>query len=190
MVDMPASAPPRMPTLLRFTLALLSLLLLAVLAMYVFNPLGTASLDPRLRVLGHAPFRVVSSSMLPTLADGDQVVVSALSLRHTPLAAGDLLVFFPPNAQRSPYLQRLIGLPGDRVRIEDGKTYVNDQLLQEPYLGDQVFGRRESLNVAEVIVPADGLWLLGDSRDNSYDSRHWGHAQRDQVVGRVVWSSQ
>jgi signal peptidase I len=179
------SARAPIPLALRWLLGLFAAAAIAAVAMFVLNPLGTASWDPRLRVLGHAPFRIASSSMAPTLSEGDLVVVSALSLRQRALAVGDVVVFIPPGMPSQAFVSRIAGLAGDRVRIEGGRAWVNDQMLDEPYLRKQTLRRPESLNVAEVSVPAGRFYVLGDNRDNAMDSRYWGFAERDQVVGRV-----
>ncbi len=182
----PLPSPEGMPRGLRWFLGAMAALLATALTVYVVNPFGTASADPRLRVLGHAPFRVASTSMAPTFQRGETIVVSAWSLARTPLALGDVVIFRPPHDPRAPYLARLVGLPGDRVRVEDGRTFVNDVVLDEPFLRGQALVRPESLAMDERTVPEGGIWLLGDNRDNSEDSRYWGAASLDGVVGRVV----
>ncbi len=168
----------------RVVLGLLAALSVGVILIYVLNPSGTASADPRMRVLGIAPYRVASASMMPTLRQGDIVIVSTIG-GDDPLRVGELIVFRPPNAPREAYLARVAGLPGDRVRIEDGRTWVNDRQLVEPFLSSQTLSREESLSMAELQVPEGALFVLGDNRDNAYDSRYWGPASLDQVEGRI-----
>ncbi|HCT4767375.1 TPA: signal peptidase I, partial [Pseudomonas aeruginosa] len=102
---------------------------------------------------------------------------------------GDLVVFrFPP--QRSiAYVKRIAGIPGDRVRIDGGRLYVNDHQVTEPYLAQQALRQPDSLRMAERTVPAGHYFMLGDNRDNSNDSRYWGYVPRADLVGRVfvVW---
>ncbi|EKQ7207666.1 TPA: signal peptidase I, partial [Pseudomonas aeruginosa] len=95
---------------------------------------------------------------------------------------------FPP--QRSiAYVKRIAGIPGDRVRIDGGRLYVNDHQVTEPYLAQQALRQPDSLRMAERTVPAGHYFMLGDNRDNSNDSRYWGYVPRADLVGRVfvVW---
>ncbi len=182
----PLPSPTGLPRGLRFALVAMALVVATAAVLYAVNPLGTVSADPRMRLLGHARFKVASDSMLPTLARGDYALASALSLVRTPLATGDIVVFRPPHREGSDYIARVVGLPGDRVRIEAGRTWINGVVLDEPFLAGQALQRDESRTMAEVTVPAGGLWLLGDNRDHAEDSRYWGAARLDRVVGRVV----
>ncbi|HEJ1529041.1 TPA: signal peptidase I, partial [Pseudomonas aeruginosa] len=95
---------------------------------------------------------------------------------------------FPP--QRSiAYVKRIAGIPGDRVRIDGGRLYVNERPVTEPYLAQQALRQPDSLRMAQRTVPAGHYFMLGDNRDNSNDSRYWGYVPRADLVGRVfaVW---
>jgi len=170
---------------MRWLFGLLVVVAASVIGMFLLNPLGTASWDPRMRVLGHAPFRVASASMAPTLVPGDIVLVSALTPHQRALAVGDVVAFRPPSMPSEVFIARIAGLAGDRVRIEAGRTWVNDLPLDEPYLNEQALRRPESQTLDEISVPPGSLFVLGDNRDNALDSRRWGFAERTQVVGRL-----
>ena len=156
----------------------MGLLAAIMLAVYLANPFGTASLDPRARLLGVALYKIPSRSMEPTLQQGDFILANAARYAFADPQVGDLVVFrFPP--QRSiAYVKRIAGIPGDRVRIDGGRLYVNERPVTEPYL-----------RMAERTVPAGQYFMLGDNRDNSNDSRYWGYVPRADLVGRVfaVW---
>ncbi len=125
--------------------------------------------------------RVESISMQPTLFPGDYVIVNKLVFRftHTP-SRGDVIVFkFPPNPEAIPYIKRVIGLPGDQVHITDGKVYINGELMLEPYL--KVTTNRGG----DWSVPAGQIFVMGDNRNNSSDSRSWGFVPLENIIGRA-----
>jgi signal peptidase I len=132
-----------------------------------------------------ARVRVQSISMQPTLYEKDFVLVNRLALRFDNLNRQDVIVFQPPfDLEGEPYIKRVIGLPGDRVRISGGHVYVNDVLLQENYLAASPSYQ------GEWTVPQDNLFVLGDNRNKSSDSHHWGMVPLANVIGKaefVYW---
>ncbi len=138
-------------------------------------------------------FRIPSDSMVPTLIQGDRVLVNKLSYDAHDLNRGDVIVFErPPGLPAGPnepedLIKRVIGLPGDELQTRDGELYVNDRLLQEPYLpeGTTNFGID-----APLTVPEGEVFVMGDNRTDSTDSRVFGAIDEDSVVGRafmVMW---
>ena len=128
-----------------------------------------------------ARIRVESVSMQPTLFAGNYVIVNKLAYQLGESQRGDVIVFkYPPDPEREPYIKRVIGLPGDRVRVDNGNVYVNAELLVEPYL--EVVTEQEG----EWQVPADNLFVMGDNRNNSSDSRAWGMVPLDKVIGKAL----
>lgn len=127
-----------------------------------------------------ARIRVESISMQPTLYDGNFVLVSRLSYRIGEAQRGDVIVFkFPLNPDKEPYIKRVIGLPGEEVRIEGGKVYINGQLLRETYI-------KERPNYSGTwLVPEGNLFVLGDNRNNSSDSHSWGFVPLENVIGKA-----
>lgn len=125
--------------------------------------------------------RVESISMQPTLFPGDYVIVNKLAYRfnHSP-QRGDVIVFkYPPNPDAIPYIKRVIGLPGDQVHIADGKVYINNQVMLEPWL--KVTTNRGG----DWKVPEGQLFVMGDNRNNSSDSRSWGFVPYANIIGRA-----
>jgi signal peptidase I len=133
-----------------------------------------------------ARIRVESISMQPTLYAGNFIVVNKLAyLLGTP-GRGDIIIFrYPPDPEHEPpYIKRVIGLPGDEVRIENGKVYVNEIPLSEPYISAPP--RYED----RWTVPEDALFVLGDNRNASSDSHSWGMVPMENVIGKaevVYW---
>ncbi len=127
-----------------------------------------------------ARIRVDGDSMDPTLLSGEYLIVNRLSYRFANPQRGDIIVFYPPPHPDEEYIKRVIGLPGDQVEVKGGHVYVNGQLLDEPYLQ----ARTDTPGIWK--VPAGQLFVLGDNRDNSSDSREWGTVAMDKVVGKAV----
>ena len=136
-------------------------------------------------------FYIPSESMVPTLKVGDRVLVNKLSYDLHDVHRGDIVVFKAPPEARSDgiddLVKRVIGLPGDTVEArEDGRIYVNDRLLDEPYLPA---GTRTT-NLPPTKVPAGHLFMMGDNRTASRDSRYFGPIAESAIIGRVflkIW---
>jgi len=140
------------------------------------------------------PFRVEQRSMETTLLPEQYVLVDKLTPRWAPYERGDIVVFQPPesmgSASGAPFIKRVIGLPGDRVELEDGLVYVNGVVLDEPYL----FVRRGEPDPTEPSfngptswrVPDGALFVMGDHRSASADSREFGPIETSTVLGRAL----
>jgi signal peptidase I len=164
------------------------------------------------------PFRIPSQSMEPTLLVGDFLLVNKEVSKDSwlPLVAptyqihrGDLVVFHYPVEPALHLVKRVIGLPGDRIRLHDGRAYINGEPLPEPYaifrpaaadsyrdefprLGaadPNIDSRwwiqlRSLVSNGEITVPPDSFFVLGDNRNDSEDSRYWGFVPRAAIVGK------
>jgi signal peptidase I len=128
------------------------------------------------------PFAIPSESMAPTLRPGDHVLVEKLSYRFGSPHRGDLVVFTAPDGG-SLAVKRVVGLAGDRVAIEDGVLAVNGHLEQESYV-DQ--SQVDSVYFGPVAVPRGDVFVLGDNRADSHDSRDYGPVPRRSLIGRVL----
>jgi signal peptidase I len=138
-------------------------------------------------VINLATIRILvqSVSMQPTLYESDRVLVNRLAYIIGTPARKDVIVFDPPVSNiDEPYIKRIIGLPGDKVRITNGKVYVNDLPLQETYIAAPP-GYAGSWD-----VPPGHGFVLGDNRNNSYDSHYWGVVALESIIGKaefVFW---
>lgn len=132
---------------------------------------------------------ISGSSMEGTLRVGDHVVVNKLV---GTLHQGDLVVFRSPEDPGKSFIKRIIGLSGDRISIARKQVFRNGQPLLEPYVSHipgHVDARQDDM--AETMVPEGMMFLLGDSRDNSLDSRFWGFVPQENVLGHpwfIYWS--
>ena len=123
-------------------------------------------------------FYIPSSSMEPTFEPGDRIFVNKFIYRFREPKRQELVVFKYPENPEHNFVKRIIGLPGDKVKIEDGEVYVNGEPLSEPYVEKK---DRDDYPVTE--VPDDHYFVLGDNRFNSQDSRYWGFVPRENLVG-------
>lgn len=124
-------------------------------------------------------FQVRGSSMEPTLHDGQYLVVSKLAYWLGTPGRGDVIVFHPPNGLSDDYIKRVIGLPGEQIRIQEGGVLVDGVPLDEPYvLHGGVYSGAWTLGSNEYFV-------LGDNRGNSSDSHTWGTLPRENIVGKA-----
>lgn len=129
---------------------------------------------------------VSSASMVPSLEVNDRVIVDKLSYRFHNPQRGDIIVFSPPGKLRQNYAQdnfikRVIGLPGEKVEIKEGRVYINNKLLRESYVRNPVYEQW-----GPVKVPPNSYLVLGDARNNSYDGRYWGFVPHHLILGQAV----
>lgn len=135
------------------------------------------------------PRYIPSESMLPTLEIGDRLIVEKLSYySHLP-HRGDIVVFAPPpQLQEQGYqgdqafIKRVIGLPGDTIAVQDGRVFVNQQLLTEAYVAEP-----PNYLMSPMVVPPAQLFMMGDNRNNSNDSHIWGFLPRENIVGHACF---
>jgi signal peptidase I len=138
------------------------------------------------RVFLFEPFRTDGVSMVPTLRSGDQVLVDKRAYKHGLPRRGDLVVFRAPRT-RDVTLKRAIGLPGDTVAIEDGALVVNGRRRVESYADPDAI---DSVYFGPVRVRPGTVFLLGDNRLDSRDSRDFGAVGEGDLIGRVrglIW---
>lgn len=124
--------------------------------------------------------RVENISMKPTLEPGELLLVNKLAYRLGEPQTGDVIVFHYPGNPAEDYIKRLIGLPGDEIKVEGGLVYVNGQPLQEPYISSPPSYR------GAWEVPEDSFFVLGDNRNQSSDSHSWGFVPKENIVGKAL----
>ena len=142
---------------------------------------------------------IPSGSMLPTLHIDDRLIIDKISYRFSNPVRGDIVVFNPTaeiakelddegnQKYKEAFIKRIIGLPGDRIDVKDGKVYINDKVLTEKYLDEAPAYNWSSTELTpDGIVPEGHYLVLGDKRNNSYDSHHWGFVPKDKIVGKAT----
>ena len=141
-------------------------------------------------------YKIPAGSMKPTLLIGDRILVDKLPKNLDEIERGDIIVFVFPPDPRKDFVKRVIGLPNDLIEIRDKALYVNGDLLQEDYViyndTNIIPARLQPRdNLGPIKVPQNSLFVLGDNRDASFDSRFWGFVDLSQVKGKVkkiYWS--
>ncbi len=153
------------------------------------------------------PFRIPSESMVPTLTVGQRVLVDRVSYRLGEPERGDIVVFKPPagadsnvcgvrvendqacfrpTRERSDtnFIKRVVGLPGDRLKVERGRVFINGRVLDEPYIRPD--DSCEICNLPrEIRIPPDHFFMMGDNRGESADSREWGPVPKEWLIGQA-----
>ncbi|HEX2981106.1 MAG TPA: signal peptidase I [Anaerolineaceae bacterium] len=128
-----------------------------------------------------ARVRVENISMLPTLQPGEFLLVNKLAYRIGSPQVGDVIIFHYPKNPEEDYIKRLIGLPGDTVKVTGGTVYVNDMPLTEPYIS------APPAYEGSWTVPEGNFFVLGDNRNQSSDSHSWGFVPQENVIGKAIF---
>jgi signal peptidase I len=135
------------------------------------------------------PRFIPSDSMFPTLHIGDRLVVEKVSYRLHPPTRGDIVVFEPPPllkeqgfTKEQVFIKRIIGQPGQKLTITEGRVYVNDQPLPENYTKEP-----PDYELEQVQVPENQFFVMGDNRNNSNDSHIWGFLPQENIIGRATF---
>lgn len=134
-----------------------------------------------LRTFFFATYEVEGKSMMPTLQNGNLVVVNKVN----ELERGDIVVFHTES--NKDFVKRIIGLPGDTVFYKDNILYINNKAYKELYLKENELTENFSLKeiTGQTVVPEDSVFVLGDNRTNSYDSRYFGFVNKKNIIGTL-----
>ncbi len=132
----------------------------------------------------YQPVRVEGVSMMPLLQDQERIFVNKFVYRLEPIARGDIVVFKYPHDPSKSYIKRVIGMAGDRIRIDGGQVYVNNEALDEDYVPPAY---TDSRSFPEMLVPSDCFFVLGDHRSMSSDSREFGPVKQNLIYGKAVF---
>jgi signal peptidase I len=166
-------------------------------------------------IVGVRGYKMTADSMLPTLASGDRIIADMRYYRsHTP-GRGDLIVFRFPYLDHPFYVKRVIGVPGDRIKIADQRVYLNGQQQNEPFAYYESSAEHDPLmhkfppvsteelvsimqpewanqilsevDKGEIVVPPNTYFTMGDNRNHSWDSRYWGPVAGDNIFGKALY---
>ncbi|PQD95487.1 signal peptidase I [Pradoshia eiseniae] len=140
----------------------------------------------------YSNYRVDGKSMDPTLQEGNRLIVTKAGFDERDIEHFDIIVFH--KTKQEDYVKRVIGLPGDEITYRNGSLYINQQYIEESYISETAhlrtgLGQANSFTLKTLMgvekVPKGMLFVLGDNRNMSYDSRHFGFVPIDSVVGKV-----
>jgi signal peptidase I len=133
-------------------------------------------------------FVIPSGSMLPTLRIGDYLLVNKFVYFFRPIRRGDIIVFKFPQDETRDFIKRVIGLPGEQLEIRGRQVFIDGKPLKEPYAvysEPSQFGSSVPYHLGPIVIPPGHLFMMGDNRDNSLDSRSWGLLDESKVVGEA-----
>ncbi len=128
---------------------------------------------------------IPTPSMEETIMVNDRIIAFRMQYMFAEPQRGDIVVFKFPDDEKILYVKRVIGLPGEQVKIQDGKVFVNDKAIEENYLNEPMIG-----NFGPFIVPEGEYFMLGDNRNNSRDSRYWTNkfVEKNKILGKAIFS--
>jgi signal peptidase I len=132
----------------------------------------------------YQPVRVEGTSMLPMLEDQDRLFINKLAYRVGEIQRGDVVVFLYPHDHQKSYIKRVIALPGDDLRIDHGRVFVNGHALAEKYVPLRF---EDDRSLPETMVPQHEYFVMGDHRSISSDSRDFGPVHRDLIYGKAAF---
>lgn len=133
------------------------------------------------------PHQVNGASMDPNFHDKEYILTDKISYRFRLPERGDVVIFRAPKNRELDYIKRVIGLPGERIKIVDGQVFINGQQLPEAYLEKNTNSYSGSfLKIGEeFLVPQDEYFVMGDNRPHSSDSREWGTVNKEDIIGKT-----
>jgi len=157
----------------------------------------------------HKGYKIPAGTMIPTLLIGDHIIVNKLAYWNEKPLRGDIVVFKYPKDESKDFIKRIIGIEGDKIEIRNDTLYVNEEKIKTEFIAkyndnnisdadryEEYFGERKHLildqykmheNFGPVTVPENSIFVLGDNRDNSQDSRYWGFVSLDKVIGKALY---
>lgn len=130
------------------------------------------------------PYLVKGQSMEPNFKNGDYLIVDEISYRFQNPQRGEVIVFKYPNDPSQRYIKRIIGLPGETIKIENNEVIINNKVLDE---SSYIPLFEQTTSIAEVTLKSNEYFVMGDNRIASFDSRRWGTLPKGNLIGRVIF---
>ena len=158
---------------------------LPVVAVWARDLLVSLAISAFIIIFLYQPVKVEGTSMMPGLEDQERIFVNKFVYRWEPIQRGDIVVFRYPRDTSKSYIKRVIGVAGDRIRIENGQVYVNGEALRRRLYVPTDYA--DARSYGEVVVPANSFFVLGDHRTMSNDSRDFGAVNERYIYGKAVF---
>jgi signal peptidase I len=176
--------------LMLFLIVTAIIITVAIVSVYYINPYGLKTDNIRPRVFGFDIYQIPSKSMQPLLFPGDYIRVSNQAYIEKSPERKDVVVFY--QAEKSElksnlqFIKRVIGLAGDRIELKNGKLFVNKKYFDEAYVSASNKKSRYSLQMNETLIPKGHVFVMGDNRDNSKDSRIFGVIPKSAIFAKAT----
>ena len=150
---------------------------IALLVIFVLLPI---------RLFIAQPFVVVGTSMYPTFYNGDYLIVDEISYRFGQPQRGDVIVFRPPLAPKDHYIKRVVGLPGETVKVDGNAVTIINKSNPNGFILTEKYVSSERSGTTTTTLGSNQYFVMGDNREASSDSRIWGALNKDEITGRVL----
>ncbi len=157
---------------------------LPVLSVWLRDLVVSLAISAFIIIFLYQPVKVEGTSMMPSLDDQERIFVNKYVYRLEPIQRGDIVVFRYPRDPSKSFIKRVIGLGGDRIRIDSGEVFVNGEALEEDYVPGAYADQR---SYPETVVPPNSYFVLGDHRTMSNDSRDFGPVNIGYIYGKAVF---
>ena len=132
-------------------------------------------------------FKINGNSMCPTLCDSERVIISKISLKFKKISRFDIVTLYKPNNPSKSVIKRVIGMPDEIIEIREGGIYINYKLLEEPFLNkNEIDFISRAIKMKPILIPPGHYFVLGDNREYSIDSRHFGIVPEKYIYGIVI----
>jgi signal peptidase I len=131
------------------------------------------------------PHKIKGASMEPNFPNGEYLLTDKVTYRFREPRRGEIIVFEAPGQNAEEYIKRIIGLPNEKILIENNKIFINGKELREPYISNSILTSPGTFLKEEVQIPSNNYIVLGDNRPFSSDSRAWGFVPKEKITGKA-----
>jgi len=134
-----------------------------------------------------SPVKIKGRSMFPVLKDQERIIISKIGLNKNHLKRFDIIVFTNHQEKGKRFIKRVIGLPGETIKIINGEIYINDLKIEQTFISEEMNDDFQSVNMKPLNIPEDFYFMIGDNRQISIDSRTYGVIHRENILGKAIF---
>lgn len=134
-----------------------------------------------------SPVKIKGQSMFPVLKDEERILISKIGITEDRIKRFDIIVFtnYPEKGKR--FIKRVIGLPGETIKIDSGEIYINNQKIRQTFISSEMIGNFQAVNMNPLKIPENFFFLIGDNRQISRDSRTYGVIHQKNILGKAIF---